>query len=225
MKDITELKNKYQLIQDKVGFRLTVDSVILADFVDSNLSDKNILDVGTGNGIIPILLSMREDKNVNITGIEIQEDVSKLAHENIIHNNLCDKIKIINIDVNDFKLGNTYDVVISNPPYMKVDGKKQNDNEGKSIARHEIKLDLKSLISNAKRLLKPIGEFYMVHRTHRLDEIVVALNEASMSIQKIRFVYASKEEESSNLILIKAVKGKKSILEVVKPLYLKENGY
>ncbi|MGL4403146.1 MAG: tRNA1(Val) (adenine(37)-N6)-methyltransferase [Fusobacteriaceae bacterium] len=219
MKDITELFGEYKIYQSKKGFRFSVDSVVLSDFYNEKKSSK-VLDIGTGNGIIPILLAIKE-KAENITGIELQKEVAELAEENINLNSLKDKIKIVNCNIKDFTDRNIYDVVVSNPPYMVVDGKNINDDKSKSIARHEIELTLKELIESAKKILKPRGSFYMVHRSHRVPEIICELANYGFSLERMKFVYHSMGEVS-NLVLIKAVKGRKVICSVEAPLYLKE---
>ena len=114
--------------------------------------------------------------------------------------------------------------MISNPPYMVLDGKKISENENKKISRHEITLNLEDLIKNAKRLLKPQGEFFMVHRSFRLPEIIMELEKNKFSLKKIQFVYFNREK-NSNLVLVQASKGKKNKLEIISPLFLEEEGY
>lgn len=219
MRDITELFGGYQIYQSKKGFRFSVDSVILSDFYNEKKSSK-ILDIGTGNGIIPILLAIKE-KAEDITAVELQKEVAELAEENVALNSLGEKIRIVNCNIKDFRERNSYDVVVSNPPYMVVDGKIINDNRSKSIARHEIELTLKELIENAKKILKPRGSFYMVHRSHRISEIIYELENYGFSVERLKFVYHN-PDEVSNLVLIKAVKGRKAICSVEPPLYLEE---
>lgn len=218
MYDITKLDEKFKIMQDKNGFRFSIDPIILVDFVKIHKKNSKILDIGTGNGIIPVLLVMK-NKAFDIDGIEIQESVSNLARENIKLNNLEENIKIINEDVKKYKMGNTYDIILSNPPYMTLDGKKINETNAKAIARHEIKLNLEDLIKSAKRLLKPKGTFYLVHRSYRMIEICKILEENNFSVSRIKFAYA-KKDMNSNLVLIEAQKGKKAKLEIEEPLYL-----
>lgn len=221
--NISILNNNLKIIQSNSGFRFSVDAVILSDFFKENISKKGkLLDIGTGNGIIPLLLS--ENELLEIFGVEIQEEVYNLAIRNLTLNSLENKVTVYNCDVKNFPMGNSFDYIVSNPPYMKIDGKKQNINISKSIARHEITLNLEELVKNAKRLLKPRGELFLVHRTHRFTEIVRVLEDNCFCLKKIKFVYFS-QEKNSNLVLIQATKGKKSILEIVEPLYLKEGGY
>lgn len=220
--DITLLENDLKIYQLKDGFRFSVDPVILVDFFEGNPKGK-ILDVGSGCGIIPILLAKKKNMQ-DIYGVEIQESSAKIFKRNILENGLLDKIKILNCDVKDLSCGNTFDYIISNPPYMAVDGKKISDNENKKIARHEICLDLKKLIENAKRLLKPRGEFFLVHRSHRFLEISRILEENNFSVKRVCFTYFDREKDS-NLVLIQASKGRKHILKIEKPLFLEEKGY
>lgn len=220
--DMTLLRDNFKIIQKTNGFRFSVDAVILADFF-SPIKEGKILDIGTGNGIIPILL-YGKGKGKKIVGVDIQEENISLARRNIQLNNLEDMIDIVNCDIKDYPMGNSFDYIVSNPPYMKVDGKKQNDLSSKAIARHEIKLDLENLVKNAKRMLKPVGSFSLVHRSYRFTEISRVLEESGFSLKRVRFVYFSKEK-NSNLVLIEAWKGKKCQLEIEPPLFLEESGY
>lgn len=220
--DITTLNNGYKLIQKKDGFRFSVDAVILSDFFSPTKKGK-ILDIGCGNGIIPILLYSK-GKGEDITGVEIQEENCELALKNVKLNNLEEYIKIENDDVKEYPKGNTFDYIISNPPYMEVDGKKQNILSCKSIARHELTLNLYDLIRNAKRLLKPVGSITLVHRSYRFTDISRILEDCGFSLKRVRFVYYSKNR-NSNLVLVEAFKGKKCKLEIEPPLFLEECGY
>lgn len=220
--DITTLNNGYKLIQKKDGFRFSVDAVILSDFFSPTKKGK-ILDIGCGNGIIPILLYSK-GKGEDITGVEIQEENCELALKNVKLNNLEDYIKIENDDVKEYPKGNTFDYIISNPPYMEVDGKKQNILSCKSIARHELTLNLYDLIRNAKRLLKPVGSITLVHRSYRFTDISRILEDCGFFLKRVRFVYYSKDR-NSNLVLVEAFKGKKCKLEIEPPLFLEECGY
>ena len=220
--DITLLKNGYKIIQKKDGFRFSVDAVLLSDFFAPSKKGK-VLDIGTGNGIISILLAINK-KSDDITGIDIQEDSCKLAEKNVKLNELENSIKIVNGDIKEYPYGNTFDYIVSNPPYMKIDGKKQNEYMSKSIARHEVTLTLEELAKNAKRVLKPVGTFTMIHRSYRFTEICRVLEDCGFSLKRVRFVHFSKDK-NSNLVLVEAVKGKKCKLEVEPPVYLEESGY
>lgn len=205
------------IVQKKEGFRFSVDAVILAEFFRGNKPGK-LLEIGTGTGIISILLSDRKEVT-HITAVEIQSDMAELAGRNIVRNSLESRIEVIHGDIREMKKGNSYDYVITNPPYMTLDGKKINIHDNKALSRHEINLNLEELVKNAKRLLKPRGQFFMVHRTHRFPEILSALEKEGFSVKRTRFVY-SDHESSSNLVLIEASKGRKEVLQVEPPLYL-----
>lgn len=220
--DITLLKNGYKIIQKKDGFRFSVDAVLLSDFFTPTKKGK-VLDIGTGNGIISILLAINK-KSDDITGIDIQEDSCKLAEKNVKLNELDNIVKIVKGDIKEYPYGNTFDYIVSNPPYMKIDGKKQNEYMSKSIARHEVTLTLEELVKNAKRVLKPVGTFTMIHRSYRFTEICRVLEDCGFSLKRVRFVHFSKDK-NSNLVLVEAVKGKKCKLEVEPPVYLEESGY
>lgn len=218
--DIANIYEGYSLIQKKDGFRFGTDAVLLSDFFNGK-KDAKILEIGTGNGIIPVLL-LAKKKVSKIKTIEIQEEVAELARRNVKINNLEDKIEVINMDIKDIKEGNTYDYIISNPPYMTLDGKEINEKDIKSIARHEIKLNLSEFISSAKRLLKPRGELFMVHKSYRFLEIAAELEKNNFSIKRVKFIYYSKGKDS-NLVLIEASKGRKNILKIETPIFLNDN--
>lgn len=220
--DITLLEKNLKIYQFKDGFRFSVDPIILVDFFQGKQEGK-ILDIGSGCGIIPILLAEKKGMK-NIYGVEIQEQSLEIFKKNIEVNNLSDKITILEGDVAELKEGNTFDYIISNPPYIAIDGKKISENENKKIARHEISLDLKKLIENCKRLLKPRGEFFMVHRSHRFLEICSELEKNNFSVKRVKFSFFDREK-NSNLVLIQASKGRKHKLEIESPLFLEEGGY
>ncbi|MDR3259866.1 MAG: methyltransferase [Fusobacteriaceae bacterium] len=220
--DVTLLEDNHQFIQKKSEYRFSIDPVILVDFFENlkNTKNKKILDIGTGNGIIPVLLNIK-NKGYNIDAVEIIERSAKLARKNMLINEISSHVNVINMDIKDYKAGNTYDYVVSNPPYMEIDGKLLNENKEKSIARHEIALTLDEFISLAKRFLKPGGSLYFVHRTYRLPQIINILTKYNFNIKRAKFVFYSMENDS-NLVLIEALKNKKSIFIVEKPLFLGE---
>lgn len=215
MEFLTDLGEGYSLWQERDCFRFSEDAVLLSKFFQAKKNDK-ILDIGCGNGILPILLYMQ--KYTNITGVEIQGNVYHLAQKNLDFNKL-DNIKIVNCDVNDLKMGNSFDAIISNPPYMKVDGKKINLNESLAIARHELKLDIDGLVRNSRRLLKPIGSLTIVHRSYRFLEICEILKRYNFCVKRVKFVH---NKDEAILVLIEALKGKKHKFTVLPPIYLGE---
>lgn len=174
---IEKLDEKFKIIQKVGGYKYGEDTVLLFKLFQASLNKKNIklLDIGTGNGILPILLSNNEFLS-ELVGIDIQKENIDRANKALQLNKIEKNILFECMDIREYKKSNYFDVIISNPPYMDDNGKKINENEHKAISRHEIKLSLNELISNAKRLLKPIGLLYFIHRTHRLVEIIKALD-------------------------------------------------
>lgn len=211
---IEKLDEKFKIIQKVGGYKYGEDTILLFKLFQASLNKKNIklLDIGTGNGILPILLSDNEFLS-ELVGIDIQKENIDRANKALQLNKIEKNIQFECMDIREYKKSNYFDVIISNPPYMDDNGKKINENEHKAISRHEIKLSLNELISNAKRLLKPIGLLYFIHRTHRLVEIIKALDENNFSIKKIIFIYSSQNNKST-MMFVEAVKGKKMKLEI-----------
>ena len=176
--EILEDLDGKKIIQKKDGFKFGIDTVILFKLAEKSINKSNskILDIGTGNGVLPLFLS--ENKYLNeIIGIDIQGENIERAKKNLKINNIEKNITFEYLDAKEYKKGNYFDYVISNPPYMELNGKKINDNLHRAISRHEIQLNLDEFISLAKKFLKPIGTLFFVHRTHRLVEIIKKLDE------------------------------------------------
>ena len=211
---IEKLDEKFKIIQKVGGYKYGEDTILLFKLFQASLNKKNIklLDIGTGNGILPILLSNNEFLS-ELVGIDIQKENIDRANEALQLNKIEKNIQFECIDIREYRKSNYFDVIISNPPYMDDNGKKINENEHKAISRHEIKLSLNELISNAKRLLKPIGLLYFIHRTHRLVEIIKVLDKNNFSIKKIIFIYSAQNNKST-MMFVEAIKGKKIKLEI-----------
>ena len=211
---IEKLDEKFKIIQKVGGYRYGEDTILLFKLFQASLNKKNIklLDIGTGNGILPILLSDNEFLS-ELVGIDIQKENIDRANKALQLNKIEKNILFECMDIREYRKSNHFDVIISNPPYMDDNGKKINENEHKAISRHEIKLSLNELISNAKRLLKPIGLLFFIHRTHRLVEIIKALDKNNFSIKKIIFIYSAQNNKST-MMFVEAVKGKKIKLEI-----------
>lgn len=213
--------NNYKIIQNTKDFCFGIDSVLLSDFAKNIKKDANVIDLGCGNGIIPILLCAKT-KPKKIVGIEIQKDVADMAKRNIELNNLGDKFEIINKNIldilNDFKK-QSFDVVITNPPYKKRNTGIINESENKIISRHEITADLEDFIRTAKDLLKDKGEFYMVHKPERLVDILHLMRKYKLEPKILRMVYSNIDKEPT-LILIKGIKNANEFLKVEKNLYI-----
>lgn len=213
-----------KIYQDTEMFSFSLDSVLLANFVTLNKNIKEVLDIGSGNAVIPMILSTKT--KANITGIEIQEKSFNLGDKSIKYNKLEDKITFINSDIKDYKKNSSqevFDVITCNPPYFKVvDTSNLNKNDYKTIARHEIKLNLSELFKIASYLLKNKGNIAIVHRPERLIEIIEEMKKNRIEPKRIQLIYPGKDKEA-NILLIEGVKNGNPGLKMLQPLYSHEN--
>ena len=217
-----------KLIQNKNGFCFGVDAVLLSDFAKSIKKGANVVDIGTGTGIISILLCGKTNLN-KIYAIELQEEVAEMASRSVKLNNLENRMEVININIKDcFSVleKNKYDAVVTNPPYKKHDTGAKNIDKRQLISIHEVECNLEDIIKSGSLLLRDLGEFYMVHRAERMIDIFVTLRKYKLEPKLVRFVH-SKPNEKPNLILVKAVKCAKEFLKIEKPLviYGEDNDY
>lgn len=208
-----------KIIQNNDGFCFGIDSVILSDFAKNIKENSDVVDLGTGTGILGLLLCGKT-KLRTITGIEIQEDVAKMAEKSIKLNELENRFKIFNVNINNvFKENllekNKFDVVIMNPPYKELGSGITNENKSKLIARHEITATLEDFVKTAAALLKDKGELYIVHKPERTVDIITKLRENKLEPKELKVVYSRKDTDAS-LILIKAVKARKEIFKNIK---------
>lgn len=199
-------------------FNFSLDTVLLANFCTITKDIKKIVDFGTNNAAIPLILSTRTDKK--ILGIEIQSEAVDLAKKNVILNKLENQIEIIHADINEYvKDASKVGLVVCNPPFFKVNEESNlNENEFLSIARHEIKIDLEGIIRSAARILDNRGKFAMVHRPDRMIEILNLMQKYDIEPKRIRFVYPKRERESHILLIEGIYKGRKG-LKIEPPLY------
>lgn len=221
--DDLEFKN-LKIIQNCTGFCFGIDSVLLSDFAKEIKKNSTVVDIGTGTGIISILLSAKTDVR-KIYGIEIQEDVANMAKRSVNLNNLEDKIEIINTNIKNifnFLEPNKIDAIVTNPPYMKLNTGAQNEEKKKLISRHEVECTLEDIVKISYRLLKSNGEFYMVHRAERIVDILYYLRQYKLEPKVLRFIQP-KENKEPNLVLIKAVKNAGYQLTLEKPLIIYNN--
>ena len=229
MENVHELLGyeRIKIIQRDDMLRFSLDSMLLADFVDPSKTKETdlVVDLGTGNAPIPLFLSLKT--RAKIFGVDIQSDVCALARKSVELNNLENQITIINDNIKDIykKIGaNKFEIVVSNPPYFKYkDTSRINKNDYLTIARHEVLITLADIVSETKKLLVDGGSFYMVHRVERLVDIISTLKDEKFGIKNIRFIYSKENEENALLVLIHARKNKASDVKIVKPLYVYDN--
>lgn len=223
--DDLEFKN-LKIIQNNNGFCFGIDAVLLSDFAKNIKRDATVLDLGTGTGIISILLCGKTNLK-KIIGVEVQEEVYDMAKRSIELNNLQNKFEVINeniLNLNKIYKNNTFDAIVTNPPYKKENTGVVNEEEKKFISRHEVLAKLEDYIKISNKLLKDKGEFYMVHRPERLVDIFSLMRKYKIEPKKMRMVYSNKDKESK-LVLIKGIKNAKPFLKLENNLYIyDENG-
>ena len=220
LNDILGYKNR-KIFQDTDCFSFSLDSIMLANFATIRLKDKKIVDLGCGNGVIPLIMSLRCDKK--IIGVELQSKLADMAKRSVEYNDLTDAIEIINCNMKDYVSDETFesfDLITCNPPYFKVNDKNYfNDNIEKVIARHEVEITLSELMIIVKKLLKNNGNFAIVHRTDRLMEILSEFRKNNIEPKRVRFVHEKSNKEST-LVLIEGQKNGKVGLKVENPFIL-----
>ncbi len=213
-------KNMY-IMQDTEMFNFSLDSVLLANFVTINKSDKSILDIGTGNAPIPLILTNRT--NAKITGVEIQKESYELALESVEINKLENQIEIINDDINNFYKNcesDSFDIITCNPPFFK--NVITNDSNYKLLARHEKTLNLEQILIIAKKLLKNNGVIALVNRPERMIDIITEMKNNNIEPKKIQLVYPFKGK-NANILLIEGSKNGKPGLKILPPLFAHNN--
>lgn len=212
--------NNLKIIQNNDGFCFGIDSILLSDFARSIHANSKVLDIGTGTGIIAILLSAKLN-NAKLYGIEIQKEVADMAKRSVELNNL-NNVSIINDDIlnveNHFE-NQYFDAIVTNPPYQKNETGLKSDDEKNLISRHEVKCTLEDILIKSYKVLKDKGEFYMVHRPERLVDIMFLMRKNKIEPKLIRFVQA-KINQKPNLVLIKGVKNAKEFLKLEKNLII-----
>lgn len=197
-----------KIYQDDSYFKFSLDSVLLAEFVNINNRVKNIIELCAGNCAVSMILSTRT--KANITAVEVQEEIYNLGKESIEYNDLSDRINLINSDIKDIKNyfpGNNVNVIVCNPPYFKCENESLvNGEKIKAVARHEILINLDEIIEISSKILQKDGELYLVHRTERLDEIINACTNYNINVKNIQFI-STKEGKEPTLLLVRCVKG------------------
>ena len=219
--------NGYEIIQHPGKFCFGMDAVLLSNFARVKKGE-SALDLGTGTGIIPILLSAKT-QGERFVGLEIQEESADMARRSVLHNKLDDKISIITGDIKEASEifgAASFHVITTNPPYMIGDHGLKNDNEALYIARHEALCTLDDILRESARLLKPKGRFYMVHRPFRLAEILGKMSAYGIEPKRMRLIHPYVDKEP-NMVLVEGMRGAKPRMTVEPPLivYEKSGGY
>ena len=218
-------RNGYKIIQSPEKFCFGMDAVLLSGFARARKGDV-VLDMGTGTGIIPILMEAKTEA-AHLTGLEVQEESADMARRSVSLNGLSDKIDIVTGDIKEadkiFKSA-SFDVITCNPPYMIGQHGIANPDAPKAIARHEVLCTLEDVVRQAAKLLKPGGNFFMVHRPFRLAEIITLMVQYKLEPKRMQLVYPYVDKEP-NMVLIEGCRGGKSRMTVEKPLIVyKEPG-
>ncbi len=215
-----------KIFQNDEMFRFSLDSVLLPNFITLNKTTKNILDIGTGNAPIPLILSTKTD--AHITGVEIQKEAYELAIESVKYNRLDHQITVLNEDINEYMKHietDTFDVITSNPPYFPLSEESHiNESPYKVLARHESTLTLEDIMKISKKLLKNNGVIGIVNRPERLTTIIELMRKNNIEPKKMQLIYPKKGREA-NILLIEGRKNGKPGLKILSPLYShEENG-
>lgn len=204
-----------KIYQIRGNFKFSLDSILLAEYVKINKNTKNILDLCSGNAPIPMILTTKT--NALIDAFEIQEHIYNLAKKSIDYNNLSNQITMYNSDIKEIDKHinlKKYDIITCNPPYFKVEDKNYLNDELKlAIARHEIKIDLETIFKIASSHLDDKGEFYLVHRVSRLDEIIIYANKYNLNVKNVELI-KTKENNKPYIVLVRCIKNSKFGLKV-----------
>lgn len=218
-------RNGLRIIQKTDGFCFGMDAVLLSGFAWAKTGER-VLDLGTGTGIIPLLLSAKTEGE-HFTGLEIQTEIAEMAGRSVALNQLEEKIDIVHGDIKEASRifgAASFDVVTTNPPYMNDAHGLKNPTEVKAISRHEVLCTLEDVVREGAKVLKPGGRMYMVHRPHRLIEILGTMKEYRMEPKRMKFVHPFKDKEA-NMVLIEAVRGGGAWMKVESPIVVyKEQG-
>jgi tRNA1(Val) A37 N6-methylase TrmN6 len=215
--------NGLKIIQARNSYRFSIDSILLVNFIRVK-NYEHIIDLGSGSGIIPILL-FNKNKKISIYGIEIQKELADMAIKSVELNKLQNHITIIREDIknvkNIFKSGK-FDVVVSNPPYIPLGHGKINPLSSRAVARHEIKCSLEDILSVSNYLLKNKGRFYLIYKTNKLIKLLLEFKKYAIEPKTLQFIHP-KQGGKSNLVLLEGIKGGKEEVKVENPLFLKIN--
>ncbi|MBQ4072074.1 MAG: methyltransferase [Clostridia bacterium] len=213
------VNDRLSLIQKTDGLTFGTDALLLAGYVAGK--HKRGMEIGGGSGIISLLLLTRE-KVGQILACEVQEEYCRLIERNAVLNSLADRLEARHTDVRELSCGEEFDIVFSNPPYMKATSGALNKNDAKTVARHEIHGDIGELIRAGARALRYGGAMYVVWRPDRLTELIYAMHDSGIEAKRMTFVHADEKSEPS-MVLVEGKKGAKPTLNVTRPLIIYKN--
>jgi len=214
------LNGNIRIMQNKTGYRFSIDAILLASHVDTHPGDK-VVDIGTGCGIIALMLAYRNPE-IKVYGIEVQKSLSILAALNVKDNNMQDRVKIICSDVKDLKksaISGLADIVVCNPPYRKAKSGRVNPDNQRAFARHEIKITLPDVFKTAGSLLRVSGRFIMIYPSERIADIITNMRLSGIELKYLKFVYSKKNAESK-LVIVEGVKGGRPGATIASPLVI-----
>jgi len=220
----TFFSGRIRISQKKYGYRFSIDAILLADWARDLKPGLKVLDLGTGCGIIPLILGYRCPE-IRIYGVELQAEPAKIAAFNVKNNQMEDRIRIFCMDMKDLRqdvTSGTVGCVVSNPPYRRARSGRVNPDSERAVARHEIRIDLYQLLATAGRMLKKSGSFFVVYPAERLADMIAQMRGADIEPKRLRMV-CSKGGEGAKLILIKGVKGGRPGIAVEPPLIIYED--
>lgn len=213
----------WKVLQKTHGFRFSIDAVLLSHFITPTLNKRQrLLDLGTGSGVMPLLLAAQYDK-LQIDGIELQSDIADMATRSVLYNHMEQHIQIYHQDLTELpkSFEQQYDFVISNPPFFPVGTGKQNPNTQIALARHELACTLEQLIQCAFRTLKDRGHFAVIHRAERLTELLALCQQYRLAPYRLRMIHPTLDQPA-NLILMEAIKDGKNGIHIMPPLAIYE---
>lgn len=213
-------REQMKIIQSSETFSFSVDALLLGDFVKLRKRDRNIMDLCSGNGIIPLLLSYRTDKKID--AVEIQERLCDMAERSIDMNGKTGQISVYNLDIKDIKSKfnhSTYDVITVNPPYF-TNNQPVKIGDAERTARHEIHIDLKGIVEACRYLITNKGRLYMVHRAERSAEVFALLHNSGFRVRRARYVYNDPQSKEAMFIVIEAIFNSNAYVDVLKPFYI-----
>ena len=218
----TFFNGRLSVRQHRAGYRYSIDAVILAACANPGPTDR-IVDLGTGCGIIPMILAFRH-RDVRIYGVEIQEELADIAKINMETNQMNDRVQIIKGDMKSLHhqmMDGPVDVVVSNPPYRKIDSGRINPDKMKAIARHELAITLNDVVDTAKSLLKTAGKFIVIYPAWRMTDLLTCMKQRGVEPKRLRAVH-SRFGDEARLVVVEGMKGGQSGLVVESPLYIYE---